>query len=100
MIIVGDFNSHVHDWCHDGQTDPGGRQLENLIRNYGLTINNNQKEFTCVRKNREDATTSLIDWTLTSRNVEVSQHITMYEADIFSDHVPVMIKVNIEYQVQ
>ena len=40
MIIIGDFNSHVQNWCHEGQTDPGGRQLENLIRNYGLIINN------------------------------------------------------------
>ena len=28
--IIGDLNSHVKDWCHDGQTDIGGRQLQTL----------------------------------------------------------------------
>ena len=53
LILVGDFNSHINDWCHEGQSDIGGRQLENLKRIYGLNINNNREEFTCIRKNRE-----------------------------------------------
>ena len=30
QIIIGDFNSHIRGWCHDGQTYVGGRQLLTL----------------------------------------------------------------------
>ena len=68
------------------------------MRNYGLTINNRQDEFTCIRRNREQATLSLIDWTLTTQNVEVIAHYTINDTDLFSDHVPIMLKIKMEYQ--
>ena len=27
QIVIGDFNSHISEWCHEGQTDVGGRQI-------------------------------------------------------------------------
>ena len=26
-IVIGDFNSLINDWCYEGQTDVGGRQI-------------------------------------------------------------------------
>ena len=40
---------------------------------------------------------SLIDWTLTTHNVEVIDHYTINDTDLFSDHVPIMLKIKMEY---
>ena len=40
---------------------------------------------------------SLIDWTLTTQNVDVIAHHTINDTDLFSDHVPIMLKIKMDY---
>ena len=99
QIIVGDLNAHIRGWCHTGQSDIGGRQLDAIRRTYGLTIWNDRSEFTCVRKNRNEQSFSLIDWTITTNECELSEHHTMNSSDIFSDHIPIMFQLEIDYTI-
>ena len=36
ITVLGDFNSHIHGYQHDGPTDHGGRSLLNLIDIFNL----------------------------------------------------------------
>ena len=63
--------------------------MQTLLRTYGMEIHNKKDEFTCVRKNRNQSTFSLIDWTLSTRDVEIDYHRTLNSKDIFSDHIPI-----------
>ena len=49
-------------------------------------------------KNRNNITLSLIDWTLTTSDVEVIKHRTLNEIDFFSDHIPIEVQVKINYE--
>ena len=53
-----------------------------------------------MRKNRERISLSLIDWTITSQLIEVMNHHTKNEYDMFSDHVPIEFTAKIEYTKQ
>ena len=50
-----------------------------------------------MRKNRDQVSLSLIDWTITSSALEVSSHHTKNEYDMFSDHIPIEFFVAIDY---
>ena len=64
---------------------------------YPITIRNAKEEFTCVRKNRDQITLSLIDWTIATNTLEINNHHTKNEFDMFSDHVPIEFQVKIDY---
>ena len=94
---MGDLNSHINTWVHEGPTDIGGRQLLNIIDTYPVKILNEKDEFTCVRKNRDQTSLSLIDWTMATNTLEVSHHHTMNEYDMFSDHIPIKFQIKVDY---
>ena len=72
--------------------------METIKRIYGLKVWNKEDEFTCVRKNRNVISLSLIDWTMTTRDIEVTHHHTMNNNDIFSDHIPIQFQIKIDYE--
>ena len=53
-----------------------------------------------MRKNREQLSMSLIDWTITSSAIEILNHHTKNEYDMFSDHIPIEFSAKIEYTQQ
>ena len=59
------------------------------MNTYPLAIKNKKDEFTCVRKNREQVTLSLIDWTIASDTLEITHHHSKNDYDMFSDHIPI-----------
>ena len=42
-------------------------------------------------------TFSLIDWTLTTREIEILNHHTKNDYDMFSDHIPIEFEAKIEF---
>lgn len=50
-----------------------------------------------MRRNRNQISLSLIDWTIASNALEINNHQTKNELDMFSDHVPIEFQVKIDY---
>ena len=98
---MGDFNSHIHGYCWEKESDYGGKKLIHLINMYNLKVHNEKQDWTCVRhikgSNNETNLISctLIDWTVTNKELEAKNCRTISKNDWLSDHIPVLIEVKL-----
>ena len=41
---MGDFNSHIHGYCWEKESDYGGKKLIHLINMYNLNVHNEKQD--------------------------------------------------------
>lgn len=82
VIIIGDLNSHIRGWYWENNSDAGGLKIDELRRTFGVKIHNVKEQWTCQRKTgimneRSIYSYSLIDWTLSTADVRITDHTTL-----------------------
>ena len=65
-----------------------------MRRTYGIKIHNKKEDWTCIRKTRRIGertiySYTLVDWTLSTADVNIKDHKMIIDCDCYSDHVPV-----------
>lgn len=87
ILTVGDLNARARSWCHS--SNPAGTCLSRFLPSWNASVLNPYME-TCFRKNGK----STVD--LAICNDDSLVHDVQVAEDINSDHLPVIIHLNIQ----